>query len=118
MQRRILFISFFLLLAAGVVIYGVMNVDVPQMTFAEAVKVNDESKKVILVGKGINRPATEDGAVVFYVTDMDGTEVKVSYDGEAFDHERLNHALQKGEVVHVAGHAHSDHFHGKELFFK
>lgn len=118
MQRRIFFITFFLLLATGVVIYGIVNVNVPEMTFAEAVKINDESKKVILVGKGINRPVIDDGAVVFYVTDKAGVQVKVSYDGEAFDRERLNQALQKEEVLHIAGHAHSDHFHGKELFFK
>ena len=73
MQRRIFFIAFFLLIATGVVIYGVMKVTVPEMTFAEAVKINDESKKVVLVGKGMNRPVTDDGAVVFYLTDKTGT---------------------------------------------
>lgn len=118
MQRRIFFIAFFLLIATGVVIYGVMKVTVPEMTFAEAVKINDESKKVVLVGKGMNRPATDDGAVVFYLTDKTGTTVKVSYDGEPFDRERLDYALRSQEEVRVAGHAHSDHFHGKEIFFK
>jgi hypothetical protein len=123
MSRRILFISLFALFLGAVIWYASAHVRVPELTFKEAAReaASDEGekeKKVMIAGKVVNKDiSAADGSTTFYMVDKDGTESKVSYDGEdGLTGGQLTKAAEAGSQVSIAGHSHGDYFHAKEVF--
>jgi len=112
-MRRLLFITFFLLVTAGVVWYAASSVEIPQYTFEQAAGVGDSKKKVIVTGKVIEKEVTPNGgSITFYMVDERGQESKIFYDGQdPVSAEQLAAARESGKNISVAGHTCGDRFH-------
>jgi|GEM_PF-2354017 len=119
MQRRTLFIIFFLVVVVGTVIYAASSVDIPEYTFTQAAGVDESVKKVIVPGSVIEREVVPEGTTLtFYMTDADGTESKVFYDGqEEIPASKVADAAKTNSRISVSGHVCGDRFHAKGISF-
>jgi hypothetical protein len=118
MTRRIVFICFFLLFGAGVIWYATAFVQVPEMNFAEASKVGDAKKKVMVPGRvRSDRPVTAEGNQLrFEMIDRTGASMPVYYSGEdPVSVDRVKEVAAKSENVSVAGHVDPDYFHASSI---
>lgn len=113
MRRRVLFITFFVLVGGGVLWYAATFVRVPELTFAEAAKIGDSKKKVIVSGKVLAKEVVPEGnALTFYMADSTGSESKVFYDGQdRVAPDDLRRASTAGRKVSISGHHCGDRFH-------
>jgi hypothetical protein len=119
MRRRILFTLFFLVFVTAAVWYASPFTRVPQVTFPQAATHNDESKKVLVVGKVSDRDIVPEGeSVIFYMIDQEGNESRVQYDGSGpLTAGQLADARKGSRQISVAGHSHGEYFHATEVNF-
>ncbi len=119
MSRRTLFTVIFLALTVAIIWYASPFASVPEVTFAKAEAVGDESKKVLVIGKVAERDIIPgQGTISFYMIDNDGTEMRVNFDAaNSLTSGQVHDARKNGRHIVVAGHSHGDYFHAKEVNF-
>lgn len=117
MGRRTLFIIFFAIIVVGTVIYAAVSVDIPEHTFGQAANVGESVKKVIVPGNLLDREVVPEGATLtFYMTDSEGVESKIFYDGqEEIPAAKMADAAKQKRSISVSGHVCGDRFHAKGI---
>ncbi len=120
MGRRSFFIAFFALLVVATVWYASAVMVLPEYTFAKATQVADSVKTVMVPGTVLDREIVPNGATLtFYMSDADGTESKIFYDGqEGVPSEKLAEAKANRRLISVSGHVCGDRFHAKGIIFQ
>lgn len=119
MRRRVLFIAFFAIVAVLTFTYFRGNTVVPELTFAQAAKVGDTKKKVIVTGVvEPNQVTAEEGTLTFWMHDSAGVVSKVYYDGpDRITSDEITTIRAEKKMISVSGHVCGDRFHTSGITF-
>lgn len=123
MNRRIIYLAAIAVFIPVIVWFAGRFSGLPEVTFDGASQVADSVSKVLVPGRLApdHQVRQGEGGLTFYLADGSGTVKRVVYDGtNEVSTDELNTALEKGDVVKVAGHICTDgegeRFHAKNVY--
>jgi hypothetical protein len=117
MQRKVLYGSFFVVLAAVVLWYASDHVRLPEVTFQQSAQNDDHKKRMSVVGTVVDGGVrAEDGIVLFMMVDKEGTQSEVEFDQPTeFTAGQLKSAADKDREITVVGHMCGGHFKAADV---
>jgi hypothetical protein len=119
MSRRAVFTTAFIVFVGLIVWYASSMIRIPELSFADAAKIEDHKVKVIVPTKVVKgKQITPEGtSVVFFAVDRQGTESKVLFEGSnVLTPSQLSTAAERGSEISIAGHVCGDKFKATEVY--
>jgi hypothetical protein len=119
MSRRAAFTTAFLVFVGVVVWYASSMIRIDELSFNEAAKIGDHKTKVMVATKVVKGKeiVPQEGSVVFFAVDREGTESKVLFEGsDDLTAGQLASAADKGAEISLAGHVCGDQFKATNVY--